>query len=98
MERTARLEQVVEQILGVPVHQITEDISERTLIVDMPLLQTMGTSPRERVAERTPQMAGEVVAPVPLFREETGEVLQLSPLQHAHFGREPFAIVTTPRT
>ena len=49
----------------------------------------------ERVVEQTvdmpvPQIAGEIVAPVPQFWEETGEVRQLSPLQHAHFGREPF--------
>ena len=35
-----------EQIGVVPVPQIKEDISERTQIVGMPLLQTMGTSPK----------------------------------------------------
>ena len=50
MERIARLEQVVEQILDVPVLQVKEDISERTMIVDMPLLQTL----QERIAERAP--------------------------------------------
>ena len=39
MERISRLEQVVAQILCVPVPRIKEDISERTQIVDMPLLQ-----------------------------------------------------------
>ena len=57
-----------------PCRQIKEDMSERQTIADVPV----------------PQIAGEIVAPVPLLREEIGEVLQLPPLQHAHFGRVPF--------
>ena len=47
---------VGEQIGATPVPQIKEVISERTQIVNMPLLQTMGTSPRSasRSVHRSP--------------------------------------------
>ena len=63
------------QIAGELVAPVPQKcVSELTHIVDTPVLQ----------------FEGEIVAPVPPFREETGEVLQLIPRQHAHFGGEPF--------
>ena len=73
MERIARLEQAVEQIVGVPFPQFMEDISERTspqerisdrtLVADVPVPAILETFPQERISERTHEQIVDVPVP-----------------------------------
>ena len=83
MERIARLEQAVEQIVGVPFPQFMEDISERTspqerisdrtLVADVPVPAILETFPQERISERTHEQIVDVPVPHVALQEHISE-------------------------